>query len=108
MDNIKISIAEDFSTTPGGRFKKEGESSGEEFREEILIPKFEDAKKNNLKLIIDLDGCMGYPSSFLDESFGGLARSYKSKNVDVLKYLEFVSKDQPGLVKDIAKYIKGK
>lgn len=99
MNNIKISIAKDFSKTPGGRFITEGDCSGEKFRNDILIPKFKQALKNNVKLEIDLDGCMGYPSSFLDESFGGLARRYPKEKVSQL--LVFKSVDQPGLVQII-------
>lgn len=93
---IIINIAEDFSKTPGGRYTSEGPFSGEEFREKYLKPKFLQAKEANTKLRINLDGCYGYPSSFLDESFGGLARELN--DTKLLDYLEFVSNDQPGLI----------
>lgn len=104
MDNIKISIARDFSTTPGGRFKDEGIYSGEEFREKILLPKYEKAKEDGIKIELDLDGCMGYPSSFLDESFGKLAGVFR--NEDVFNMFIFRSKDQPTLVDDIKRYME--
>lgn len=31
MKNIEISVAKDFSPAPGGRFKSQGDHSGEEF-----------------------------------------------------------------------------
>ena len=37
---IKINIAEEYSEIPGGRYIKEGNYSGEDFREKILTPKF--------------------------------------------------------------------
>ena len=51
-----LSVVNDFCETPGPRFKSEGNFSGEEFRNEILEPKFLLARKNNEKLIIKLDG----------------------------------------------------
>ena len=104
MNNIKVSIAKDFSKTPGGRYIKEGDNSGEKFRNEILIPKFKQALKKHVKLEIDLDGCMGYPSSFLEESFGGLARMYPKENITNL--LIFKSVDQPGLIQIITAMIQ--
>ena len=47
-----LSVVNDFCETPGPRFKSEGNFSGEEFRDEILEPKFLLAKRNNEKLII--------------------------------------------------------
>lgn len=98
-----LKISKDFSATPGGRFANEGDFSGEEFRNSKLRPEYEKALKGKNKLIIDLDGCMGYPSSFLDESFGGLARLYPEKNI--LDTIEFISQDQPGLIEEIKGYI---
>lgn len=107
MEYIRISVAHDFTKTPGGRFKKEGDFSGEEFRDKILNPAYSRAVKEKMIIRVDLDGCMGYPSSFLDESFGGLARMYK--NEDVLNHFEFISEDQPGLVEEIQNMMrKGK
>lgn len=101
---IIINIANDFSDTPGGRYERDGLYSGEKFREEILIPKYTEAMSKNEKLQINLDGCFGLPSSFLDEVFGGLARKLKSNKV--LDIIEFISFDQPKLIEDINKYVK--
>ncbi|WP_094507048.1 STAS-like domain-containing protein [Brucella thiophenivorans] len=66
-----ISIANDFTKYPGGRYRKHGNGSGEEFRNRYLVP----ALQNNEPLTIILDGTVGYSSSFLEEAFGGLVRS---------------------------------
>lgn len=68
-----IKIATDFSDTPGARLCSDGPFSGEEFREKILMPLFENGSDKD-KIHIDLDGTDGYVSSFLEEAFGGLAR----------------------------------
>lgn len=101
---ITINIAQDFTDTPGPRYQKDGQFSGEEFRNKILEPKFLEAKSSKQKLIIDLDGGYGYPSSFLEEAFGGLARLYEIK--EVLSVLEFISTEEPLLEKRIKLYIE--
>lgn len=101
---ITINIAQDFTDTPGPRYQKDGQFSGEEFRNKILEPKFLEAKSSKQKLIIDLDGGYGYPSSFLEEAFGGLARLYEIK--EVFSVLEFISTEEPLLEKRIKLYIE--
>lgn len=99
----RIIIASDFSDTPGGRYRKDGEFSGEEFRDELLRPAFE-SLGTNAKLTIDLDGAYGYPVSFLEEAFGGLARQFGSDLV--LKKLEFISNEEPSLIDQIRGHIR--
>lgn len=105
MDNIIIQVRS-FSITPGSRYKEEGKKahSGEEFREEYLEPNFELAKKNNVKLIVNLDGTIGYGTSWLEEVFGGLAR--KVGKEQVLERIDFISEEEPYLIDDIKQYIK--
>lgn len=100
---ITINICKDFSDTPGARYTSDGNFSGEEFREKILKPKFEEALERNKKLKIEMDGGYGYPTSFLEEAFGGLAREFGAFKVKNL--LEFVSEDEPSLVEEILSYI---
>jgi STAS-like domain of unknown function (DUF4325) len=97
-------IAEDFSISPGSRYRHEGPNSGEEFRERILEPRFLAAQNRNEKLIIDLDGVFGYATSFLEESFGGLAKRYGAKLV--LDTIEWRCQNEPSLVEEIRKYIR--
>ncbi len=103
MYHIEINIAKDFSETPGPRDRNEGEFSGEEFYEVILKPKYIEAKEKNVKLKIILDGTYGYGTSFLERSFGELAREYGE---DVLDRLEFVSEEEPYLIDEIIEYMK--
>lgn len=100
---LTINIAKDFSKSPGGRYTKEGNFSGEQFREEVLKKAFEDSKRRGVKLIIDLDGGYGYGSSFLEEAFGGLARETKDPALmDIL----IISEEEPSLVDDVKDYIR--
>lgn len=98
---IKISV--DFSDTPGARHRTEGKFSGEEFREDLLEKRYIEAKEQGQKLVIDFDGGYGYPTSFLEEAFGGLARIYGSS--DVLSVLDFISNDEPALIAEVKEYI---
>lgn len=101
---ITINIIEEYTDTPGARHIDDGPFSGEDFRETLLIPKFIEAKEKKEKLMINLDGGYGYPTSFLEESFGGLARIYGSKAV--LDIIEFISEDEPAIIDEIKNYIK--
>lgn len=95
----KISIANDFSRYPAGRFETDGPYSGEKFRKELLEP-FVSKGEN---LVIDLDGVRGYGSSFLEEAFGGLIREgYDASNL--LDLISFETQDE-SLVMEIKSYI---
>lgn len=98
-----INICKEFSETPGARYKSEGDFSGEEFRETMLRPKYEKAREDGEELTIELDGGYGYPTSFLEEAFGGLARIYEPS--EVIETLRFISEDEPSLVDEIKGYI---
>ena len=76
-DPVVIDVGRDFSTTPGGRYRAEGDWSGEEFREKFLVPRL-DAGED---VIVDLDGPIGFTTSFLEEVFGGLVRKYGPEKV---------------------------
>jgi len=101
---IKIKLSKDFTNKPGGRYIKEGPKSGEEFREHILLPQYEKAIQVGCKLVVDLDDCYGFPPSFLEEAFGGLARKVKSKKI--LDTIEIHCTDRPGLIDKIRKYVQ--
>jgi hypothetical protein len=70
-DDFMISIARDYSETPGGRYVQDGPFSGERFRDELLAP----ALRDHSRVEVDLDGALSLGSSFLEEAFGGLVRT---------------------------------
>lgn len=67
---MKLKVS-DFTRYPGGRFKRFGPGSGEEFRDDHLLV----ALKSSDEVLVLLDRVAGYPSSFLEEAFGGLVRA---------------------------------
>jgi len=101
--NIEINISQNFSETPGARYKTDGDFSGQDFFENILEPKFLEIQETNFKLVVNLDNTDGYATSFLDEAFGGLARKYGEKLV--LKKIEFISIEEPYLIDEIKSYM---
>jgi hypothetical protein len=66
MTTRTINFVNDFTDCPGGRYRSYGPFSGEQFREEILKP----ALLENDRVILNMDGVLGFPASFLDEAFG--------------------------------------
>ena len=46
---MEINIALDFSRIPGARYPEEGDFSGQEFRQKILLPKLQPLKITSLK-----------------------------------------------------------
>lgn len=101
---MRLCIATDFSVTPGPRLASEGKWSGEEFLNDHLRPRFQEACGKGEDLLVDLDGVEGYATSFLEASFGQLSRENGSKAV--LDRLSFKSNDEPYLVDEIIGYIK--
>ncbi|UTV88085.1 STAS-like domain-containing protein [Cobetia amphilecti] len=97
-----INIAKEFSPFPAGRFLTDGPYSGEKFREEFLIPNIE----RHEELLINLDGVMGFGSSFLEEAFGGLVRRLDNSSV-VFKKIKFISNEDPFLIDEINSYMEG-
>lgn len=86
--NTTIKIAESFSRYPGGRYREDGDFSGEEFRETVLVPALKDARAARHRVLVELDGAAGYPSSFLEEAFGGLVREGHFTSAELKSLLE--------------------
>jgi len=100
---IKIAVR-DFSETPGPREKVQGDFSAEFFVETVLDPEFQKMDADvNLKMEINLDGTLGYGTSFLEEVFGGTTRN---KGVDFVRdRIEVISEEEPWLKDEIKSYV---
>lgn len=96
-----VSIAKDFSRFPAGRFKTDGKFSGEVFRQRHLAPKL----RTGQQIEVDLNGTLGYGSSFLEEAFGGLVRVEQFTVAELEGRLKFVS-DDPSLIDECWGYIQ--
>ena len=96
----KILNIKDFSVFPGPRFVKLGENSGEDFRDNWLIPALE-----NEDVKVNLDGVFGYGSSFLEEVFGGLVRAGLPKERLLFVRDHLKSDEDPTLISEIQEYM---
>lgn len=94
MEEQKIIIViSDYSKSPGPRYCRQGDDSGEDFYHKVLNKKFKEAFDKNLELEINLDGPDGYASSFLDEAFGNLVFDFGKENVK--KRIKIISNEEP-------------
>jgi len=100
---IKINVAKQFSKTPFGRYRTDGDFSAERFRDELLKPVMRENPE--VKIEIDFTGvAFGMGSSFLEEIFGGLVRD--GFTVDELKNIELI--DNTGLYQSQMKFFIAK
>lgn len=103
-----IKVAERFPY-PGPRFIALGPQSGEAFKiylNSILVKVYGENFDSNLKekITINLDGTIGYGSSFLEEGFGGLIRM--GVPYSLLENIDIISNEEPELIKEIKDYIQ--
>lgn len=98
MATIRIS---DWTIFPGGRYKVDGDYSGEKYREEVLIPFIKENQGD--EILIDLDGTFGFATSFLDEAIGKLVYHFEPEVIDniIIK-----TEDQTSLQSIINEYIE--
>lgn len=98
---IVVNVARDFTRFPSGRSKLKGDTSGEAFREKFLEPAIKEGKE----IVVELDGTIGYGSSFLEEAFGGLIRSLNIPAASIMNILRIKSSD-PTLIDEVEGYIR--
>lgn len=100
MKTIRV---KEFTEFPGPRYRSLGPFSGEEFREDVLVPAI---KAHGTNIEIDLDDTFGYGSSFLEEAFGGLLRD-NTISVEQAKELanHIISEEDPSLAEEVRSYL---
>ncbi|WP_082560820.1 STAS-like domain-containing protein [Caulobacter sp. Root487D2Y] len=94
----EVHVAEVFSPFLGGRYRDDGPWSGEEFRDDLLLPRLEEAFASHSQLVIILDGVAGVPSSFLEEAFGGLLRARKDWTLPKIEEVLVIQAGDPELL----------
>lgn len=88
-----INIANDFSPSPAGRYRTDGDTSGQAFLEDILENRFKKAIQGNYEIEVELDGVWWLPPSFISASFGQLSLNYWKEKV--LKHLHLSATEYP-------------
>ena len=74
---VNLNIAQHVTEHAFYRYQHYGErdngtACAEIFRNEVLIPKLREARRNNYRIVVDFAGLMGCTAAFLHEVFGGL------------------------------------
>lgn len=101
---INMVLLSDFASFPGFRYATQTKgSSGEEFRNNVLIP----ALEKHEKIIVDLDTGVkkAILPSFLEEAFAGLSRIRQWDLDDFRKHIEIKTEDKEYL-SDIKHYVE--
>ena len=93
MSDVIVNVATDFYPRPSGRYKLDGDHSGQAFRDDILFPKLNRVIEQNsdAKVVVDFTDVTMAGSSFLEEAFGGLIRVSKLDGKKVLAHLKIIS-----------------
>lgn len=81
---LTFNVAKEFTDAPGGAYRKDGDKSGEELRDDYLIPLLK--KHPDDKLVIELDGIFGMGHATVREVFGGLVERFGK---EVINRIEF-------------------
>lgn len=90
----EFNIGKHFNSHPIGRYYSDGAGSGEEFREDYLLPKLSALNEGDtLKVIID-DDVDGYGSSFLVEAFAGCVIYGYYTAEELLSKIEIIFHDE--------------
>jgi hypothetical protein len=97
------SIARHFSKFPAGVTRADGPFSGQALREDLLAALKVADQMGEETLWVDLNGTMGYGSSFLKAAFGGLGHAFAGPGASV-KSIQLVSEDT-SLVREVWEYI---
>jgi len=100
MEQKKYKFTEEFTKYPGGRHKKDGPYSGEQFREEVLEPMF--ASGGGIE--IDMTGVLGVPASFIDESFAEIAKKYGKEKF--LATIKVFSNDNANIFAEVMLFVE--
>jgi hypothetical protein len=100
-DVVRVNISKQFTKLPGGRYKRLGPFSGEEFRDNFLVGPLRQGKT----VVVELDGVRGYGSSFLEEAFGGVVRELDLDPIEALRRLKVESSVESWKL-DVEDYIR--
>jgi hypothetical protein len=103
MSDKTLRVAEDFTPFPFGRYRSEGEYSGEAFRDDILWPLLSKGQSVEVNLD-DVEGGLG--SSFLEEVFGGIIRKYGYTPARLKAQVTISSDEDPELVERTWEYVE--
>lgn len=88
-----LNIGKDFSNDPYGRYRTDGDSSGEVFREDCLKPSLQKLGAGEKLVVVLDDDVEGYGSSFLVEGFAGIVKYGYMTSDELLDKIELKFKN---------------
>lgn len=89
-----LNIGKNFSPDPAGRFRSDGDGSGEAFREDFLKKEVLSLNPGDkIQIIID-DDVEGYGSSFLTEGFAGMVKFGYITSADLIEKIDIIYTDE--------------
>lgn len=113
MTDFIINVGKDFTKRPMGRYASDGNSSGEAFYTNHLIPKLKALMEYNKehpedrkKLIIDFGTVSMCGGSWIEEAFGGAIRNSDIRPVELFDLIE-VKLDGRKFLENIANNVYG-
>lgn len=85
-----LNLSSEFSPYPAGRTRRDGQFSGERFRDDYLWPRLQN---NSGTIRLSIDGVAGLPSSFWEEVFGGLVRRHHMRSQQIKDRVKIETSD---------------
>ncbi len=105
MDATRLlSVAKDFSQFPAGRSVSDGPRSGEEFCDKHLVPALHACEH----VTVEMDGTMGYGSSWLEGAFARLVRHHRFTAAELRRRMTVQYVNDPSIEDEVWMYIDGK
>lgn len=94
---ITLNLAKEFSPYPAGRYPDDGEFNGQRFRDKVLLPLLEKARI----VQVNIDGVATLPSSFWEETWGGMVRKRRIEKTVAQSRLMVVTSEP-----DLERYVE--
>lgn len=95
--NEEVVRVADFAILPGARHRDDGDNSADEFYEDRIEPILKEIlKQRDRRIKIDLDGTLGYASSFVSQLAVRIKATCNGKKNIVKKKILIKSDDDPG------------
>ncbi|KAA3635349.1 MAG: DUF4325 domain-containing protein [Armatimonadetes bacterium] len=70
---VEYNFSKQFTRFPGGRFRRDGEHSGQQFYEDVLLKLWNEKGE---RIVLNLSNVEGFATSFLDGAFGEFAAQH--------------------------------
>ena len=94
MNELIIKVR-DYTILPGARHRQDGDNSADEFYEDHIKKYVQKSLISGQRITIDLDGTLGYASSFTSQLAIRIKQECKNKRRLIKKIIQIKSNDDP-------------